>query len=161
MEKRNQKDILKWMLGRAYAAEKREKQLKERWKRIRQEMDAPYGAVRYDAMPRSQGCGDGAAAMVFKLEEVEEKLIEQIKIAADEKMYVMEIIAYIPPYDLKRQILELRHIDMRKWHEIAAEIPMSRQQCSRKYTEALEELLLHPEVQEKVNRAEPEYNARL
>ena len=159
MDREKQKDILKWMLGRAFRAENHKKQLKERLARIRQEMDAPYEAIKYDAMPRSQGNGDGAAALVIKLTEVEEKIVEQMKVVAEAEIRVMEIIEYIPIHEVARQILELRHIDMMTWYEIAEAIPMSRQQCSRKYKEALDSLLQYPEIQKKVEKAEPDYDA--
>ena len=147
MDREKQKDILKWMLGRAFRAENHKKQLKERLARIRQEMDAPYGN------------GDGAAARVIKLTEVEEKIVEQMKVVAEAEIRVMEIIEYIPIHEVARQILELRHIDMMTWYEIAEAIPMSRQQCSRKYKEALDSLLQYPEIQKKVEKAEPDYDA--
>lgn len=160
MDREKQVGILKWLLGKAYRAENHKKQLKERLARIRQEMEAPYGAIRYDAMPRAQGESDGpAAALVLKLTEVEEKIVEQIKVVAEAQSRVMEIIEYIPIHEVERQILELRHIDMMNWYDIAEEIPMSRAQCHRRYNEALETLLQYPEVMEKVEKAEPEYDA--
>ena len=38
-------EILKWMLGQIYRAEKRKKQLDERLVRIAEERDAPIGGV--------------------------------------------------------------------------------------------------------------------
>lgn len=159
MDREKQRKILKWMLGQAFRADRHKKQLEERLKRIRAEMAAPYGAVKYDGMPRSQGVGDGAAALVLKEAEIEERITDQIKNVMTAKMRVMDIIECIPMGGATRQIVELRHIDMFKWREIEKAIPMSRQQCSRLYNMAIDSLLQRPTIERKVNLAESEYDA--
>lgn len=159
MDREDQKEILKWLLGQAYRAESHKKQLKERLAKIRAEMDAPMGAVKYNSMPKSKGTKDGAAEFAVKLSELEEKILSQISIASEAKMRVIEIIEFIPIHETARQILELRHIDMKNWYQIEEQMFMSRQQCSRYYKDALDSLLGYPEIQKKVVEAEEDYFA--
>lgn len=159
MDREEQKEILKYLLGQAYRAENHKKQLKERLANIRSEMNAPMGAAKYNPMPRSKKNGDGTADFVTKLSEIEEKILEQINMVSEAKLKVMEIIEFVPIHAVARQILELRHIDMKNWYQIEDQIFMSRQQCSRYYKDALDTLLGYPEIQKKVADAEADYNA--
>ena len=156
MDRETQKAVLKWLLGQAYRAEEHKQQLTERLERIRAEMRAPM-AVKYNQMPRAKKTGEGAAEYVLKLEEIEEKIMEQISAVAEAKMKVMEIIAYIPVHEPARQIMELRHIDMKDWYQIGEQMYMSRQQCGRYYRGALEALLEYKEIMGRVKKAEEDY----
>ena len=71
-------DVLKWMLGQIYRAEKRKKQLDERLVRIAEERDAPIGGVGYRPLPRSSsGEGNGAASIILKMSDIEERIYTQ------------------------------------------------------------------------------------
>ena len=157
MDKETQKDILKWVLGSAFRAENHKNQLKERLAKIRAEMEAPMGTVKYNPMPRSKDVRDGAAEYMLKLSEIEEKIMEQIGLVSEAKMQVMKIIEFIPIHEPSRQIMELRHIDMKNWYQISEQLFMSRQQCDRLYREALEALLEYGEVRKAVKAAEKDY----
>lgn len=157
MDREEQREILKWLLGQAFRAENHERQLKKRLARIRQEIDNPIGAIKYNAMPKAASGGNRMEDLVADLTEIEGKIVDQMKAVSEAKLRVMEIIEFIPIHEVSRQILELRHIDLLDWYQIAEEIPMSRQKCSKHHREALEALLEYPEIQAKVKAAEPDY----
>lgn len=157
MDREEQKEILKWLLGQVFRAEKHKVQLKRRLDGIRAELDNPIGAIKYSSMPKAAPIGNKMEDLVADLSEIEQKIVAQMKTVAEAKLRVMEIIEYIPMHEVSRQILELRHIDLLDWYQISEEIPMSRQQCSKHHRRALDALLEYPEIQEKVEMAEPDY----
>ena len=73
----DRKLILIWLLGQIYRAEKRKQQLDERLIRINAERDAPIGGVGYEPLPRSSGTGSGAASILLKLADIEERIYAQ------------------------------------------------------------------------------------
>lgn len=158
MDINNEKiDILKWMLGQRYRAEKRKKQLDERLENIAEEREAPIGGAGYKPLPRSSGNENGAASILFKLSDIEERIYAQKEEVEKTIVRVMDIIEYLPLDSLEREICELRHIDMKKWKEIQEEIPMSRSQCNKRYNEAMKMLLNNGRILHMVEESEGDY----
>ena len=89
-------DVLKWMLGQIYRAEKRKKQLDERLVRIAEERDAPIGGVGYRPLPRSSsGEGNGAASIILKMSDIEERIYTQKEEVEKAIVRVMDILDYL------------------------------------------------------------------
>ena len=159
-EKHNEKaDVLKWMLGQIYRAEKRKKQLDERLIRIAEERDAPIGGTGYKPLPRSSSCeGNGAASIILKMSDIEERIYTQKEEVEKAIVRVMDILEYLPQDSLEREICELRHIDMKPWKYIQESIPMSRSQCNKRYNKAIEMLLNKGRIDRMIEENEEAYS---
>lgn len=149
-EKKEQLDVLKWLLEQIFRAENHKKDLEERLLRINEERNAPIGGMGYDPLPRSSGTGNGAASILFKLADVEERIYAQKEEVEKCIVRVMDILEYLPVNSLERRICELRYLDMKPWGEISKRIPMSRSQCHRRCNEGLEKILSHSRIQKMV-----------
>lgn len=157
MEKSLQEDILKWLLGQAFRAEDHKKRLDERLERINAERNAPIGGVGYEPIIKRKDPGEGAASIVFRLADIEERIHNQKSKIEKAIVRVMTIIECIPITEVDREIFEMRHIDMMQWTDIEAAIPMSKSQCIRRYNAAIDRLLLNPWIQEMVKSNEKDY----
>lgn len=158
-ELENDRSVLEWMLGQYVWAKRRKKQLEVRLLEINAERDSPIGGQGYDPLPRSGGNNEGAAGILMKLADIEDRIYEQ-KAKADKSMVnVATILNFLPEESMEREICELRHIDGHEWGEIAEGIPMSKSQCHRIHKAAMYELLEFNYVKELVteNRESYEY----
>ena len=158
-ELENDRSVLEWMLGQYVRAKRRKKQLEVRLLEINAERDSPIGGQGYDPLPRSGGNSEGAAGILMKLADIEDRIHEQ-KAKADKSMVsVATILNFLPEESMEREICELRHIDGHEWGEIAEGIPMSKSQCHRIHKAAMYELLEFNYVKELVteNRESYEY----
>ena len=158
-ELENDRSVLEWMLGQYVRAKRRKKQLEVRLLEINAERDSPIGGQGYDPLPRSGGNNEGAAGILMKLADIEDRIYEQ-KAKADKSMVnVATILNFLPEESMEREICELRHIDGHEWGEIAERIPMSKSQCHRIHKAAMYELLEFNYVKELVteNRESYEY----
>lgn len=158
-ELENDRSVLEWMLGQYVRAKRRKKQLEVRLLEINAERDSPIGGQGYDPLPRSGGNNEGAAGILMKLADIEDRIHEQ-KAKADKSMVnVATILNFLPEESMEREICELRHIDGHEWGEIAEGIPMSKSQCHRIHKAAMYELLEFNYVKELVteNRESYEY----
>ena len=158
-ELENDRSVLEWMLGQYVRAKRRKKQLEVRLLEINAERDSPIGGQGYDPLPRSGGNNEGAAGILMKLADIEDRIYEQ-KAKADKSMVnVATILNFLPEESMEREICELRHLDGHEWGEIAEGIPMSKSQCYRIHKAAMYELLEFNYVKELVteNRESYEY----
>ena len=158
-EMENDRSVLEWMLGQYVRAKRRKKQLEVRLLEINAERDSPIGGQGYDPLPQSGGNNEGAAGILMKLADIEDRIYEQ-KAKADKSMVnVATILNFLPEESMEREICELRHIDGHEWGEIAEGIPMSKSQCHRIHKAAMYELLEFNYVKELVteNRESYEY----
>jgi AraC-like DNA-binding protein len=157
---KKEKQILKWILGKMYRAERKKQYLEQRLHRIAEERDAPIGGRGYAPLPRSSGKpSDGAATIIIRLSEIEERIYRQKEIIDKSINMVMDIIDYLPENEIEREIMERHHIDFMKWKDIAREIPMSRSQVNRRYNAALDQLLTYKRIRQIVEDHEEEYDA--
>ena len=110
-ELENDRSVLEWMLGQYVRAKRRKKQLEVRLLEINAERDSPIGGQGYDPLPRSGGNNEGAAGILMKLADIEDRIYEQ-KTKADKSMVnVATILNFLPEESMEREICELRHID--------------------------------------------------
>lgn len=108
-------------------------------------------------MPRSAGVGDGAASILFKLSEIEERIFEQRDEIDKSIVQVMDIIDFIPQGEIARRIFELRHLDGLNMGETADAIPMSKSRCYDIYNETIDKLLDFPKIALMVEENEADY----
>ena len=157
MKREMQEEILKWMLGQVYRAEHHKKELENRLERIVAEREAPIGSPGYDPLPRTMEPGAGAASILFKQAEIEERIYEQKAEIEKSLVRVMDIIEFIPKNETARRIFELRHLDCFNMTETADAIPISRPQAYVIYNDAIDRLLEFPKIQKMVKDSELEY----
>lgn len=138
--------VLKWMLGQIGRAKKRKKQLDERLMEINEERNSPIGGVGYEPLPRNGGIGNGAASILFKLADIEERIYAQKTEIEKSIVRVMDILEYLPIDSLEREVCELIYIDGKKMAVVEKEIPMSRAQCYNKLNAAIAMLLTQPRI---------------
>lgn len=141
MNREDAREVLKWMLGQVRRAERHKKELTERLERINEDRKNPIKAVGYDPMPRSAGIGDGAASILLKLADIEERIYDQRTEIENSIVQVMDIIDFIPQSETARRIFELRHLDCLNFQEVADAIPMSKSRTYEIYNETIDKLL--------------------
>jgi len=157
MKRQTQERILKWMLGQVYRAECHKKELWDRLERIVAERESPIGSPGYEPLPRVMAPGVGAASILFKQAEIEERIYEQKAEIEKSLVRVMDIIDFIPKSETARRIFELRHLDGLNFTETAEAIPISRSQAYAIYDNAIDKLLDFPKIQKMIKDSEPEY----
>ena len=65
---------------------------------------------------------------------------------------IMDVIDILPPSSLGRTVIEMRHIDCMSWTKIADSLYMSRSNAFNCYESALDDLLNHKSVNEKIKK---------
>lgn len=65
---------------------------------------------------------------------------------------IMDVIDILPPNSLGRTVIEMRHIDCMSWTKIADSLYMSRSNAFNCYESALDDLLNHKSVNEKIKK---------
>lgn len=156
LEQDEQAEILKYLLGQIYRSEKRKKQLDDRLEAIRARRQSPIGTSGYSSMPNNHE-RDGAASILFRISDIEDRIYQQKQEIENAIVRVMDIIDYLPLNSIEREICELRHIDLKTWSAISAEIPMSRSQVNRRYNVAIDILLNQQRIRKMIAKHEEEY----
>ena len=157
MEREDAREILKWMLGQVRRAEQHKKELMERLERINEDRKHPIKAVGYDPMPRIAGIGDGAASILLKLADIEERIYDQRTEIEKSIVQVMDIIDFIPQSDTARRIFELRHLDCLNFQDVADAIPMSKSRTYEIYNETIDKLLDFEKISQMCKENEDAY----
>ena len=155
--KNEQAEILKYLLGQIYRAEKRKKQLDDRLKEMNERKQSYNESNRYISTKRNHGKNAGAAFVLFRITEIEDRIYKQKQEIENAIVQVMNIIEYLPLNTIEREICELRHIDLKPWSMISAEIPMSRSQVNRRYNAAIDALLNNKKIRKLIAKHENEY----
>lgn len=155
--KNEQVEILKYLLGQRYRAEKRKKQLDDRLEEMNERKHSPVGTGGYNHIPKNHEKNAGEAFMLFHVSEIEDRICSQKQEIENAIVRVMNIIEYLPLNSMEREICELRHIDLKPWRIISAEIPMSRSQVNRRYNSAIDQLLNNRSIQKLIAKNEKEY----
>lgn len=65
---------------------------------------------------------------------------------------IMDVIDILPPNSPGRTVIEMRHIDCMSWTKIADSLYMSRSNAFNCYASALDDLLNHKSVNEKIKK---------
>ena len=157
MEQKKQKEILKWILRRVDRARRHRRELEERLERIRAERESPIGSPGYEPLPRVMEPGNGAASIILKIADIEDRLYEQKEELEEAYVQVMDIIDFIPQPEPARRIFELYHLDGLRFNQVAEAIPMSRSRAYEIYDETINGLLGIQRVQDMVKEFEAGY----
>jgi hypothetical protein len=147
MDKEKQEEVLKYLLGRIYRADKHKNQLDARLKNIAERR-------QMENLPAE----DEPTSIRYWISDIECRILDQKKEIDQAIAQVMDIIDYLPINSIERQICELRHIDFKPWGAISAEIPMSRSQVNRRYKAAVKFLLKNQRIQSIAAEHEDEYD---
>ena len=107
MTGKEEREVLRRYLRQYLAAKRRGRDLERRRAQLRQDMQCPLGAVRYDGMPRSGATSEGAAAFAYRLDEVEQRIRAQQAEMARAALDIMDIIDFLEP----GSVYETRAID--------------------------------------------------
>lgn len=155
-------EILKWILGKTYRAERRKTLLNNRLKRIREEVEGPIGGKGYSPLPRAkEKQNSGAAGIMEKISDIEERIYAQKADIEETIVKTMDILEHLPKNSTERDICEMRHIDMMSWPKIQDEIHISRSQCFKIYQDALNGILKNERIQKIVEEYREEYEKTL
>ncbi len=149
MGRDKQREVLKYMLERIYWADKHKKQLDKRLKQLHARRQFPEGME----VP-----GDEPTSVKYWQGDIGARILEQKKEIDRAVTLVMDIIDYLPINSVEREICELRHIDLKPWGAVSAEIPMSRSQVNRRYKAAINLLLENQRIQYMAAEYEDEYD---
>lgn len=150
MGRDKQREVLKYMLERIYRADKHKKQLDKRLKQLHARRQFQEGAEVPEDEPTSVKYWQG---------DIGARILEQKKEIDRAVTLVMNIIDYLPINSVEREICELRHIDLKPWGAVSAEIPMSRSQVYKRHRNALKILLSNQRIQSMTAEYEGEYDA--
>lgn len=121
---------------------KRKKGLERRRTEIRKEFN-PIKSPSLDGMPRvGNSIGESSAtAIVYRLDEMDIKINEQINQATRILSDIINIIELLPENSLERLIIENRYIDRMEWEKVCKENHASKSKVKRYWKKGLYELL--------------------
>ena len=134
------RDAVKEYLQQFHMARENKRILERRHDNLVRELKAPAVGSTYRTMPtkRTQANSDGAVSVVFRIAEVEDRIDEQREEMERTVLQVMDLIDLLPQNSMERTVVELRHIDCKKWERICKEVHMSRSRVNDYYNAALE-----------------------
>ena len=136
-----EREAVKRYLQQYHAAKQKKRILEERRRTLSAELRGPSTAPAFRAMPSAKPVHpDGAGTLVFQIADMEERIEAQQAEMARAVQNVMDLIDLLPIGSMERTVVEMRHIDSRKWERIASEVHMSRSRVIDYYNAALDAL---------------------
>ena len=136
-----EREAVKRYLQQYHAAKQKKRILEERRRTLSAELRGPSTAPAFRAMPSAKPVHpDGAGTLVFQIADVEERIEAQQAEMARAVQNVMDLIDLLPIGSMERTVVEMRHVDSRKWERIASEVHMSRSRVIDYYNAALDTL---------------------
>lgn len=146
------REAVKEYLQQYHMARERRRMLERRHDVLARELQAPAPGSTYMTMPTSHPITDreGAVSVVFRISEVEERIEAQRAAMGRAVTMVMDLIDLLPENSMERTVVELRHIDCKKWERICKEVHMSRSRVNDYYNAALDTILSNERAQKLV-----------
>ena len=141
-------DLRDW-LRRYRTARNRKRDLDNRLKNVLANLNAPPLGGQGSGSPGSGTPSAGAAAIAYKIDEVEQRIKDQQGRMAQIFLETSEVIDLLPDIE-DRQLLEKRYIDCQGWQQIEKDLYLARSNLARREAKALDTLLQHKTVQEKL-----------
>ena len=134
------REAVKEYLQQYHMARVGKKLLERRHDNLVRELKAPPVGSAYRTMPatRTPANTEGSVSVVFRIAEVEERIEDQRGAMGKAVLQVMDMIDLLPQNSKERTVVELRHIDCKKWERICQEVHMSRSRVNDYYNAALE-----------------------
>ena len=136
------REAVKEYLQQYHAAREAKRLLERRHDDLVRELKTPPMGSTYRTMPTSKPPAntEGSVSVVFRLAEVEQRIDDQREAMGKAVLNVMDMIDLLPMGSTERTVVEMRHIDCKKWDRIASEIHMSRSRVIDYYNAALDAL---------------------
>ena len=147
-ENEQEREVLRHYIAGYRVARLRLDRLKARHDALKEDMAAPLKGTKYDSMPTSGGVSDGAASIIYRIADIEDRIKEQCKLMSVQCMRVMDMLEYLDDDSQQRLVLELRYIDGMNWYDISENLCISRSSCHRAERQALDALLGFDRVRE-------------
>lgn len=146
------REAVKEYLQQYHMARERRRMLERRHDVLARELRPPAPGSTYMTMPASHPAADseGAVSVVFRLAEVEDRIEAQRAAMGRAVTMVMDLIDLLPENSMERTVVELRHIDCKKWERICKEVHMSRSRVNDYYNAALDTILSNKRAQKLV-----------
>lgn len=141
-------DLRDW-LRRYRTARNRKRDLDNRLKNVLADLNDPPLGGQGGGSPGSGTPSTGAAAIAYKIDEVEQRIKDQQGRMAQIFLETSEVIDLLPDIE-DRQLLEKRYIDCQGWQQIEKDLYLARSNLARREAKALDTLLQHKTVQEKL-----------
>lgn len=137
-----EREAVKRYLQQYYMAKQKKRIMEERHRTLSAELRGPTTAPAFRTMPTAKPVHpDGAGAVVFQIAEVEERIQKQQTEMARAVQNVMDLIDLLPIGSMERTVVEMRHIDGKRWEQIAKAVYLSRTAVFNYYNSALAMLL--------------------
>lgn len=147
------REAVKEYLQQYHMARERKQMLERRHDTLVRDLRDPAPGSQYRTMPANrQNTSEGAVSVVFRLAEVEDRIEEQRKAMGKAVLQVMDLIDLLPENSMERTVVELRHIDCKKWERITKEVHMSRSRVNDYYNAALDIILANSRAQKMVQK---------
>jgi len=141
-------DLRDW-LRRYRTARNRKRDLDNRLKNVLADLNDPPLGGQGSGSPGSGTPSAGAAAIAYKIDEVEQHIKDQQGRMAQIFLETCEVIDLLPDIE-DRQLLEKRYIDCQGWQQIEKDLYLARSNLARREAKALDTLLQNKTVQEKL-----------
>ena len=142
------REAVKEYLQQYHMAREGKKLLERRHDTLMRDLSDPAPGSQYRTMPASRAkTSEGAVSVVFRLAEVESRIEEQRQVMGKAVLQVMDLIDLLPENSMERTVVELRHIDCKKWERITKEVHMSRSRVNDYYNAALDIILANSRAQ--------------
>ena len=142
IETNEDRRLLKRYLSQYYRAKEKQAALRRRLDELQAEIRHPgVNTPPLDGVPVKSKRHDGAIALIFKIDDIEERIRRQIDIEANIVSEIMDILDFLPRESTERDILEYRHIDCKRWTEIQRLVHLTRSPCFEYYNQGLDKLL--------------------
>lgn len=138
-----ERDAVKEYLQQYHDAKIKKRILEERRCALSADLRNPGITSSCRQIPRSkaQAHESGAVSLVYRMAEIEDRIVQQQDAMAAAVLHVMDMIDLLPPSSMERTIVEMRHIDCKPWEQIAKAVHMSRSRVFDYYNAALDKLL--------------------
>lgn len=153
---RGNREAVKEYLKQFHMARERKRILERRHDSLMRELNAPAPGSAYMTMPatRSPLNSEAAVSVVFQLAEVEQRIEEQREAMGCAIIQVMDLIDLLPENSMERTVVELRHIDCKKWERITQEVHMSRSRVIDYYKAAIDTILANKRARKLIQEYE-------
>lgn len=138
---------LKRFLSQYYRAKEKQDALRKRLHFLQKELQYPdIRSPHMDQAPIEGRVSEGAAALPFKIAEIEDRIQRQIDIETKSVSDIMDVLDFLSADSVEKDILEYRHIDCKSWQEICDLVHLTRSPCFEHYNKALDMLLSYKKV---------------
>lgn len=147
-DKEQERDALRHYLAGYRVARVRLNHLKARHEALEEDMKTPLKGAKYDSMPSSGGASEGAASIIYRIADIEDRIKVQCNLMSVQCVRAMDILDFLDEDSPQRLVLELRYIDGMNWYDISESVCISRSSCHRTERQALDALLKFDRVRE-------------